>query len=102
ALRGRVAGGAAESMVRQGRERGGRTTRVPASRYDERASHARAVEAGPGEEGGLTAGAADRVTRKQLSAWARGATTASPPCRRASWPPRERPSPAPVESLPSR
>jgi hypothetical protein len=43
-----------------------------------------------------------KVIRKQPGAPARGATTASPPCRRAICRTRARPSPDPVASAPSR
>src|SRR5947208_3142285 len=52
-LRPRAAGGAAEDLGGQVRERGGGAARVLASRDDERPRRARAVEAGFGEEGGV-------------------------------------------------
>ena len=53
-LRPRAAARAAEGVVGQVGERRRRPARVRASRADERPRLARPVEAGPGEEGGVT------------------------------------------------
>ena len=53
-LRPRAAGGAAEGLGRQERERRRRATRLLASRRDEQPRGDRPVEAGSGEEGGVT------------------------------------------------
>ena len=49
----RAAGGAAEDLGRQGRERRRRAARLRAPRRDERPRRDRAVEAGPGAQGGV-------------------------------------------------
>src|SRR5262249_575927 len=67
-LRPRAAGGAAEGLVRQERKRRGRPARLHPPRHDEQPRHARAVEAGSGEESGI----AEQSPIRPLGAfWAR-------------------------------
>ena len=84
-LRPRAAGGTAEGVERQGRERRDGATRLLSPRHDELTRGARGVEAGSRTQGSLSVrrrcqfGTAFRVTRKQPGAPASGARTASPP-----------------------
>ena len=70
-LRPRAAGSGAEGLGRQGGERRGRPARLRAPRAHERPRRDRQMEAGPGEEGGLTGSFryATRPRRTRCSNW---------------------------------
>src|SRR5262249_23585679 len=65
-LRPRAASGAAEGLVRQERKRRGRPARLHPPRDDEQPRHARAVEAGSGEESSIAERSLIRPRRRLL------------------------------------